>query len=456
MSELLSVDAVRDLFTARSRHQSWLEVEAALALSEGELGMIPMLAAREIAARADLELIDEQAFLALAARNRAPILALVETLAAACDGDAGAYVHWGGTTQNIMQTARIVQMKKAHDALLYRLGAIFAKLSNLADHSADMLCAGRSNRRQGLPITFGFKVAAWVDEMLRHEQRLRGAEPRVFMSQFGGALGAMHAFGDQGPALNVAVSARLGLHAVEVPVRSALDHIAEYMQLLALLGGTCAKIANEFYTLMTEELSETIEDIEGAVGSSTMPQKINSKIAVKVIAHATRLRGHAATAMNAMQPSHEGDAACNLVMYTSIDEAVPLAYELLSLFDELLTSIRLLPDNMRRNLEASDGLIVAEKAMMLLAPYIGRGPAHHLVQESVERAQRGDGRFVAALIAHADRPAALDADTLADELRPEAYTGQSVPMARAAVERARAASDRLAAKDPSAARRDPA
>lgn len=443
MTDPLSAEAVRALFSTPARHQSWLDVESALALAEGELGMIPAEAADVIARHASLDAIDAEAFVALAARNRAPVLALVETLAAACGEEAGAYVHWGGTTQNIIQTARIVQMKKAHAALRTRLAAVFDKLATMADTSAEMIVAGRSNRRQGLPITFGFKVAAWIDEMLRHEQRLGEAEPRVFMSQFGGALGAMHAFGDQGPALNVAVSARLGLSPSAVPVRSALDHIAEYINLLALLGGTCAKIAREFYTLMTDEIAEAIEDIEGAVGSSTMPQKVNSKIAVKVMAHATRLRGYAVTTLEAMQPSHEGDAASNMVMYNAIDEAVPLAYELICLFDELLASIRLIPENMRRNMDASDGLIVAEKAMMLLAPHIGRSQAHHLVQESVARARSDGHGFAAALAAHDALPAAIDADQLVEELRPEAYTGQSVPMARDAVTRARAAAERL-------------
>ncbi|GAB3679750.1 lyase family protein [Salinisphaera aquimarina] len=443
MTELLSADAVRELFSARSRHQSWLDVEAALALAEGELGMIPKAAAEDIARHAHLDTIDAKAFTELAARNRAPILALVETLATACDDDAGAYVHWGGTTQNIIQTARIVQMKKAHAALMARLGAIFGRLAGMADESAEMVVAGRSNRRQGLPITFGFKVAAWIDEMLRHEERLKAAESRVFMSQFGGALGAMHAFGDNGPALNAAISTRLGLAPSAVPVRSALDHIAEYMQLLALLAGSCAKIAREFYTLMTDELGEVIEDIEGAVGSSTMPQKVNSKIAVKVMAHATRLRGYAATTLEAMQPSHEGDAASNMVMYSAIDEAVPLAYELTCLFDELLASIRLIPDNMRRNLAASDGLIMAEKAMMLLAAHVGRSQAHHLVQESVARARRDGNGFASALAGHEQLPAQIDAAELAAALRPETHTGQSVPMARRAVDLARKAAARL-------------
>lgn len=444
MSNLPAPEIVSDLFAVQARHQSWLDVEAALALAEAELGMIPESAARVIAEHAYMDRIDVPAFTELARRNRAPVLALVETLSAACGDEAGAYVHWGGTTQNIVQTARTIQMKKAHGALLCRLGSVFERLAVMADDSAEMLVAGRSNRRQGLPITFGFKVAAWIEEMLRHEQRLRGAEARVFMSQFGGALGAMHAFGEQGPELNERISARLGLVPAAVPSRAALDHIAEYLQLLALLGGSCAKIAKEFYTLMTDEIGEAIEEVADAVGSSTMPQKVNSKIAVRVIALATRLRGYAGSTLEAMDPSHEGDAASNMVMYSAIDEGVPLAYELLCLFDEMLASIRLDPEAMRRNIEATDGLIMAEKAMMLLAPHIGRNEAHHRVQESVARARRDGKGFAVALAAHPALPGALEPATLQAALQPEAYTGQSTPMARSGARKARAAAQRLA------------
>lgn len=445
MTQTLSSYEVRELFSPASRHQSWLDVEAAMAAVQAGLGMIPATAAAEIGRKARMSCIDEAAFCESAERTHAPVLALAEALADVCDGAAGDFVHWGATTQNIIQTARIVQMRKAHEALLRRLGSVFLRLAAMADESAAMLAAGRSNRRQGLPITFGFKVAAWIDEMQRHEQRLMQVEDRAFVSQFGGALGAMHAFGDDGPAVNRGVSERLGLKATEVPVRSALDHIVEYIQLLALVGGSCSKVATELYLLMTDEFGEVIEDLEGAIGSSTMPQKVNSKIAVRVIAAATRLRGYALTTLEAMQPSHEGDSASNLVMSNAIDEAVPLAYELMCDFERLLACTRLQPEAMQRNVERSDGLIVAEKAMMLLAPHVGRNRAHHLVQESVAQVQQRRLPFAVALAGHPELPAALATVDLQAELQPASYTGQSVPLAKQSVERARAAAARLGA-----------
>ncbi|KEZ75713.1 class-II fumarase/aspartase family protein [Salinisphaera hydrothermalis] len=443
MSQPPDVAAIRDLFSDTARHQSWLEVEAALAATQAELGMIPVSAAERITACAHLEALDMTAYAERAATNHAPVLALVETLAEACGPEAGAYVHWGGTTQNIIQTARIRQMHTAHRAVLQRLGRVFAGLGEMADTGADMLIAGRSNRRQGLPVTFGFKVAAWIEEMLRHEQRLREAEPRVFVAQFGGAIGAMHAFGEHGPALNEAIATRLGLGWMRVPSRAALDHIAEYIQLLALLATTASKIANEFYVLMTDEIAEVLENLDGAVGSSTMPQKVNSKIGVRVIALATQLRGQAATLLDAMQPSHEGDAATNITMYAVIDRAVPLAYELITLFEQLVASIELDPARMRHNVEASGGLIAAENAMMTLAATIGRQAAHDLVHRCAARARDADTDFATALCNDPELPAEVDIDALRAALDPAQYTGQSTPMARWAVGAATEASRRL-------------
>lgn len=447
MTQPPEVATIQALFSEHSRLQSWLDVEAALALAQAELGMIPAAAGEEIAARATLEQIDLKDFKALAATNHAPVLALTKMLARACTPEAGAYVHWGGTTQNIIQTARVRQMHRAHDALLQRLGAVFDKLGGMAETGAEMLTPGRSNRRQALPVTFGFKVAAWVEEMLRHEQRLRESEPRVFVSQFGGAIGAMHAFGDHGPALNEAVSRRLGLGWMVVPSRAALDHIAEYIQLLALLATTCSKIANEFYVLMTDEIAEVLESLAGAVGSSTMPQKVNSKIGVKVIALATQLRGLAGTMLDAMQPSHEGDASANLTMYAVLDRATPLAYEMLTLFDTLLDSIELKAENMRRNLDASGGLIATENAMMLLARTLGREPAHDLVHHCVITSQNTDTDFATVLCNDPDLPAEVDRDALRRALQPEHYTGRSVSMAHWAIEQSAQAARRLAARD---------
>jgi 3-carboxy-cis,cis-muconate cycloisomerase len=438
-----TVEAVRGLFSRRSLWQAWLEVESALARAQASLGMIPAAAAQEIARKATLAAIDEEALARDIARTRAPIVSLVRALAGACADDAGGYVHWGATTQNVTQSGRILQLRTAHEALMQRLGGIFERLAALADESADMLVAGRTNRRHALPITFGFKVAAWIEEFLRHEERLAGVEHRAFALLWGGAIGAMHSFGAAGPELNRELARLLGLEAATVPSRAATDHIAEYVLLLALFGSTCSKIAAELYTLMSDEIAEVREDLgDEVVGSSTMPQKVNSKVAVAVIALGARLRAQATLALEATQASHEGDAAHNLMVSALIEEAVPLGFEIAARMEELLSCLRLEPGHMLRNLALSGELIAAENAMMLLAPSMGRAAAPHVVHDGA-RASATTGESLADILLRDPAVRACVApEVLRRALDPRHYTGLSEPLARQCAQLARDAAGR--------------
>jgi len=423
---------IRDLFSQRSLWQAWLDIEAALAETQAELGVIPTAAAWEIRHKASFDHIDAQRLGEDMERTRAPIVSLVRALAKACDGDAGGYVHWGATTQNVMQTGRTMLMQRAHRAFMMRFADVLEKLAGLADEGACMLMAGRTNNRHALPITFGFKVAGWIDEMLRHRDRLTGAEPRIFMSLWGGAVGAMHAFGEQGPEINRRLSRRLGLQAMAVPSRAATDQFTEYVMILAMLSASFTKIARELYTLMADEFAEVFEDLgEDVVGSSTMPQKVNPKITVQVIALAARLRSQVPLALEAMQPTHEGDAANNQMLSALIDTVCPLAYELITAMEELLGCIRLAPERMRANLAASGPFIVAEHAMMVLAPAIGRTRAHDLMHHAVAKATL-EGSVLTDLLLrdHAVRDA-IGEQAIRAALDPASYTGQCEEMARA-------------------------
>ena len=442
----MNLAAVKALFTQRSLWQTWLDIEAALAEVQAELGIVPAAAAREIRRNANFEHIDAQGLGEDMQRTRAPIVSLVRALAKACEGDAGGYVHWGATTQNVMQTGRTMLMQRAHRAVMMRFADVLEKLAGLAEEGAGMLMAGRTNQRHALPITFGFKVAGWIDEMLRHRDRLAGAEPRLFLSLWGGAVGAMHAFGEHGPEINLRLSRRLGLQPMAVPSRAATDQFAEYVMLLAMLSATCTKIARELYALMAEEYAEVFEDLgDEVVGSSTMPQKVNPKIAVQVIALSARLRSQVPLALEAMQPTREGDAANNQMLGALIDTVCPLAYELIATMDELLGCIRLAPERMRANLDASGALIVAEHAMMVLAPAIGRTQAHDFVHHAVAEALRDGRDLVDLLLGDAMVRGAIGEEAVRAALDPAAYTGQSEAMAREQAACARQAVARIRA-----------
>jgi 3-carboxy-cis,cis-muconate cycloisomerase len=427
----LSVADIRNLFVQRNHWQSWLDIEAALAETQAELGMIPADAAVEIGRKANFEHVDAIELEADIARTRAPIVSIVRALARACEGDAGGYVHWGATTQNVILTARSLLMRKAHDAFMTKLGDVLFKLADLADASADMLTAGRTNFRQGLPITFGLKAAGWIEEFLRHQQRFEGAESRVFACLWGGALGAMHTYGEQGAELNRRLSARLGLTPLAVPSRAGTDYIAEYFMLLALFSATCSKIARDLYILMADEIGEVYESQgDEVIGSSTMPNKVNPKVVVGVIALAARLRAMTPLALEAMQPTHEGDAANNQMMYTLIDQACPLAYELVCAMDELLICLKLAPENMRRNVASSGQTMAAENAMMVLAPAFGRTQAYERVKHAIADAGQRGIPLADLLLEDASVRGAVDEAALRAALDPAAYTGCSAEMAR--------------------------
>ncbi|MDE8342945.1 MAG: lyase family protein [Acidocella sp.] len=429
---------VKALFARSAIWQSWLDVEAALAESQAELGMIPEAAAREIMAKASLKCLNEAEIAADIAKTRAPIVSIVRILSEACDGDAGGYVHWGATTQNVVQTGRSIIMLKSHRAFMLRFYDVLSKLADLAEMSAEMPIAGRTNGRHALPITFGFKVAGWIEEWLRHLDRFTGAEPRVFSALWGGAVGAMHAFGDDGPELNRRLSQRLGLHPLAVPSRAGMDYFAEYIMLMALFSATCAKIARDLYMLMTDETSEVYEALgDEVIGSSTMPHKVNSKIAVHVISLAAQLRAQMPLALEAMQPSFEGDGAHNQMISALIDQSCPLAYEMLDTFHELIENLRLDPARMRRNLALSGEFIASERAMMVLAPLVGRTHAHDIVHEAVATALQSGAKLSDVLMQDPAVQAAVSHDVITAALDATTYTGLSVAMTHDMVASAR-------------------
>src|SRR5438105_15713930 len=177
---------VRTLFTEAARFQSWLDVEAALAQAQAELGIIPAGAAREITRKAQLSALDLVAVRAGLAKTGHPLVPLVWELDRACEGDAGGYVHWGATTQNVTQTGQLLQVRRAHDIFLRQLATLLTTLADLAERTKDAVLPGRTHGQHAVPATFGFKVAGWIDELCRHGERLRGCEGRVFVASLGG------------------------------------------------------------------------------------------------------------------------------------------------------------------------------------------------------------------------------------------------------------------------------
>ncbi|MCD0505433.1 lyase family protein [Bordetella petrii] len=436
---------VADLFSTEQTWQTWLDIEAALALSQASLGLIPADHAQRIAACATLRHLDLDALRVDIKRTMAPVLSVVHALAHACGDEAGGYVHWGGTTQNIILGGRVLQMRRVHHLLLARIGAALTTLADLAEDGAGAVMAGRTNRKHALPITFGFKVASWIEELARCVERLRQAEPRTFSLVFGGAIGAMHTFGPDGMQLAETMAKRLGLASPLVHSRAMLDPFCEYVLVLSLFAMACSRIGNELYTLMADEIGEVAETLpDGVVGSSTMPHKDNPKHVVGLIARAARLRALAAPALEAGQPSHEGDSATNQQLYGLIDEACPLAYDVATRLDELLALVRFDPARMRENLARSADVIASERLMMVLAATLGRQHAHDRVHAAIREARREGCQLPEVLLRQPDVARHYTLAQIQEALDPARYTGNSRDIALHAAALARDLARQLA------------
>src|SRR5919108_127224 len=415
---------VRALFTEDARFQSWLDVEAALAQAQAELGIIPETAGREITRKAHLKYLDLAAVRAGLAKTGHPLVPLVWALDRACDGDAGGFVHWGATTQNVTQTGQLLQVSRAHGIFLRQLARLLLALAALAERSKDMLLPGRTHGQHAVPATFGFKVAVWIDELGRHVERLRGCEDRVFVAMLGGGAGTLASLGEPGLATQEKMAAKLGLRAMPMPARTIGDHQAEYVTLLGMLAATCSKIGREIYTLMKQEFGEVEEPVPpGTVGSSTMPQKRNPKLSQDIVAAAAEIRALVPLALEAMQTEHEADRTTSIMMSRAIVQACELTGDMLQRLIVLLSGLQVFPERMRRNLDLSGGLIMAEALMLELGKQIGRQRAHDAVYDAAQASVTQARPFRETLAADPHVSAGLTPAQIDALLDPAQYSG---------------------------------
>ncbi|MFO1080065.1 MAG: adenylosuccinate lyase family protein [Reyranellaceae bacterium] len=440
---------LRALYRLESRWQAWLDVEVALAEAQAELGIIPAAAAEAIAPCAHLALMDRSRLDAGFARTGHTLVPLVWELARLVGEPHGGWVHWGATTQNITQTGDLLVLRRAHAIFLGQIAELLGAMADLAERTADMPMAGRTHGQHAVPATFGFKVAVWIDELLRHVERLQQLAPRLFVAMLGGAAGTYASLGAQGPAVQDGIARRLGFGAMSVPSRAAGDHLAENTCVLGLLAATGGKIGRELYTLMKTEFGEVEEPVPpGTVGSSTMPQKRNPKLCQDVIAAAAEVRAAVPLALEAMTTEHEADRTTSLMMDGAEARACIATGDMLARLVEIVRGLRVDPARMRRNLELGGGLIMAEAVMLDLGAAIGRQHAHDVIYDAAQAAFT-EGRSFSALLAADPRVTAhLDAAAIDRLLDPTAYTGLCADMARAAAARGRERARDLVARTP--------
>ena len=429
---------IRSLFTLDSRWQAWLDVEAALAKAEAELGVIPQDAAAIIVDKSHLELLNKSNIEEGLIRTAHPLVPLIWELARVCGDEAGGYVHWGATTQNITQTGQLLLLRQAHRIFLGQVGRILRTMAALAERTKDMALPGRTHGQHAVPATFGFKVGIWIDELCRHVERLRQAEPRVFVAMLGGAAGTVASFGDLGPKIQAGMAAHLDMQPMSTPARTIGDHQAEYVCLLGMLAATCSKIAREIYTLMKQEFGEVEEPVPpGTVGSSTMPQKRNPKLSQDIVAAAAQVRALVPLALEAMQTEHEADRTTSLMIGHALQDACAQTGDILSRMENLFEGLQVDGARMRRNLDLSGGLIMGEALMLSLGAHIGRQEAHDAIYDAAQAAATTGDSFQSLLAKDETVRAHLDTDAIAALLDPTAYTGECAAIATAQAAHAR-------------------
>jgi 3-carboxy-cis,cis-muconate cycloisomerase len=360
--------AMREVFGDLSLVRRYVEVEVALARAEARCGVIPAEAADTIAAKASADTLDFELMRQETENVGYPILPLVHQLVKQC-GEAGRFVHWGATTQDIMDTASVLQIRAALDIVAADIDALRTILADLAVKHRDTPMAGRTHLQQALPVTFGYKAAIWLAMFDRHAERLEQLRPRVLVGQFAGAAGTLASLGDKGFAVQAGLCEELGL---AVPVSTwhvARDSFAETINVLALVTGSLGKIALDITIMASTEYGELFEPfVKGRGASSTMPQKRNPISSELMIAAAKAVRQQAGLMMDAAIQDLERATGPWHAEWIAIPEAFVLTAGALHQAKFALGGLIVDAARMTRNLDMSNGLIVAEAVMMRLAP----------------------------------------------------------------------------------------
>jgi 3-carboxy-cis,cis-muconate cycloisomerase len=419
---------MREIFEERALIARYVAVEVALARAQARCGVIPADAVEEIAARSKPEALDLDLLRQETELVGYPILPLVHQLGRMC-GEAGRYVHWGATTQDIMDTAVVLQVRDALAAIDTDLAELRSILVRLAKRYRDTPMAGRTHLQQALPITFGYKAAIWLSMFDRHAERLAQLRPRVLVGQFGGAAGTLASLGDRGLDVQRALMEELRLGVPVATWHVARDGLAEAVGFLALLTGSLGKVAYDVMLMASTEVGEVREPfIAGRGASSTMPQKRNPISSELILAAVKAVRQHAGLMLDAMVQDLDYTPDPRHAEWIALPESFILTAGALHQAKVMLGGLVVDAERMRKNLGITSGLIVAEAVMMGLAPHLGRNAAHDVVYAACRLVERDGGRLADALAGMPEVSERLDRAALERLTDPTNYVGMAPQM----------------------------
>jgi len=421
---IFSTEAMRKVWSDENRTQKYLDVEAALARVQGRLGLIPAEAAEEIVRHCSIDRIDMDKLRQQTERIGYPVLGVVSQLNALCRDGLGEYCHWGATTQDITDTATVLQMREALELIEADLAAISAALAGLARRYRDTPMAGRSNLQQAVPVSFGYKMAGLLSAIERHRERLAQLRPRLLVGEFAGAAGTLASLEKGAMATQEGLMRELGLGQPLIAWHTIRDCVAEAGCFLGLLGGTLGKLSMDVKLLMQTEVGEVFEPFaHGRGSSSTMPQKRNPISSCYIHGAISVVRQHAAALMDAMVADHERSTGPWQIEWIVLPEAFCLTAGALRQARALVEGMEVDEARMRANLDLTHGLVASEAVMMGLGPHLGRERAHDLVYDLCREAIAQNRPLVDLLAENAEISRHLDRPALERLCDPANYLG---------------------------------
>ncbi len=431
-------DEMRRIFEEENRLQKMLDVEAALAWAHGEVGNIPRKDAEKIVTMASTDYVKLDHVKEIESVIKHDVMAIVKALAEVC-GPSGAYIHFGATSSDILDTATALQLREALDLIQKKLNTIEEVLLEKANQYKKTLMIGRTHGQHALPTTFGFKIAVWMREIARHIQRLRECRERIIVGKVSGAVGTQAGLGVHALKIQELVMRRLGVRSADISTQIVQrDRHAELVCLFAIAASTLDKIATEIRELQRTEIGEAFEPFgkERQVGSSTMPHKRNPELCERVCGLAKIVRSLVAPALENVPTWHERDLTQSSAERFILPEVCILTDYLLFLMTHILADMQIDEERMRRNIRLTQGRTMSEAVMLALTKKgMSRQEAHELIRGLAIRSQIEKQPFKRTLLGDATVNKRLSEEEVDEALEPRNYLGTAIEQVDFAIEK---------------------
>lgn len=423
-----STPEIRLIWSDENKVSKQLAVEVALAKIEGELGIIPKTAAQQIIEKAKVEHLNLLALQKESAQKRHSLIALIHALQELVGTEAGEYVHYGVTTQDIVDTGIMLQTKEAYDVIVQHSKALIQTVAALAQKHRSTLMMGRTHGIHAIPITFGVKLAIWLDELLRNHKRLRQLEfNEVFVGSISGAVGTYAAFDGRGIEVERLTLAELGLVVPNISWQPSRDRFSEFATTLGIYAGTLGKIGHELFTLMKTEINEIHEPFrKGEIGSSTMPQKRNPALIEGVASLTQPIFSDDSVILQSMLIDGERDAIHWRNEWVALPKITSYLDAQLVQLTYILSELEVNTVQMRKNLDIQGSLPYSERIMFKLGKVIGKQTAHELVYQAAMKAIENHDDFISLLYQEPTVSTHFSKETIQSWIVPENNIGESL------------------------------